>query len=184
MYIVTQEANKVSFIVTYWQGMRKDLTSVSEHIALAPAGGAEDYAVASILFREYAAGLGVDLCFQGFERELSNLAEVYGLPRGALLLARVDGDPAGCAAIRPIAEDVCELKRMYVRPPYRGQAIGQRMLDELISAARCVGYRRMRLDTLSHLSTALSLYRRNGFTECGPYYRNPTPGVVYMELDI
>ncbi|NDC77134.1 MAG: GNAT family N-acetyltransferase [Chitinophagia bacterium] len=148
------------------------------------ADGEDDHGVAVTLFREYAAGLGVDLCFQGFERELSNLAEVYGPPRGALLLARVGGAPAGCAAIRPIAEDVCELKRMYVRPPYRGQAIGQRMLDELISAARGMGYRKMRLDTLSHLNAALSLYRRNGFAECGPYYRNPTPGVVYMDRDI
>jgi ribosomal protein S18 acetylase RimI-like enzyme len=73
---------------------------------------------------------------------------------------------------------------MYVRPPFRGQAIGQRMLDELLSAARSLGYRRMRLDTLTHLTTALSLYRRNGFNECGPYYRNPTPGVVYMERQI
>ena len=164
--------------------MEQDVKSVSGRIDLAPANGPEDYAVAGVLFREYAAGLGVDLCFQGFERELSNLAEVYGPPRGLLLLARVGGAPAGCAAIRPIADEVCELKRMYVRPLYRGQAIGQRMLDELLTAARNAGYRRMRLDTLSHLTTALSLYRRNGFTECGPYYRNPTPGVVYMDRDI
>lgn len=148
------------------------------------AVGAADYDQAVKLFREYAAGLGVDLCFQGFERELSNLSGVYGPPRGALLLARVGDEPVGCAAIRPIAEEVCELKRMYVRPAHRGQAIGQRMLDELLSAARGMGYRTMRLDTLSHLATAISLYRRNGFTECGPYYRNPTPGVVYMERSL
>lgn len=164
--------------------MGNQATAASGRIALVPAGVPEDYAVAGVLFREYAAGLGVDLCFQGFERELSNLAEVYGPPRGALLLARAGGDPAGCAAIRPLADEVCELKRMYVRPLYRGQATGQRMLDELLTAARNAGYRRMRLDTLSHLVTALSLYRRNGFTECGPYYRNPTPGVVYMEREI
>lgn len=140
-----------------------------------------DYATAAILFREYAAGLGVDLCFQGFERELSNLSEVYGPPRGQLLLARVGEASAGCAALRPMADDLCELKRMYVRPQHRGQGIGQQMLDELLTAARRLGYQKMRLDTLSHLTSALSLYRRNGFTECGPYYRNPTPGVVYME---
>jgi len=148
------------------------------------AEGLSDPATAIMLFREYAAGLGVDLCFQGFERELSNLSQVYGPPRGVLLLARVGDEPAGCAAIRPIEGDVCELKRMYVRPAHRGRAIGQRMLDRLLSDARGMGYRKMRLDTLSHLDTALALYRRNGFAECGPYYRNPTPGVVYMELDL
>jgi GNAT superfamily N-acetyltransferase len=158
--------------------------STEKTATISYADGLSDHDLAVTLFREYAAGLGVDLCFQGFERELSNLAEVYGPPRGLLLLARVGVDLAGCAAIRPLAEDVCELKRMYVRPPFRGQAIGQRMLDELLSAARSLGYRRMRLDTLTHLTTALSLYRRNGFNECGPYYRNPTPGVVYMERQI
>lgn len=153
-------------------------------VMLTFAEGDADLGLATTLFREYAAGLGVDLCFQGFERELQHLAQVYGPPRGALLLARVGEDPAGCAAIRPLAEDVCELKRMYVRPAHRGRSIGQRMLDELLSSARAMGYRKMRLDTLSQLTTALSLYRRNGFTECDPYYRNPTPGVVYMERDI
>jgi len=153
-------------------------------VNLSMATSEADYGIAASLFREYAACLGVDLCFQGFERELQNLAQVYGLQRRVLLLARVGEDPAGCAAIRPLAEDVCELKRMYVRPAHRGQAIGQRMLDELFSTACELGYRKMRLDTLTHLTTALSLYRRNGFTECGPYYRNPTPGVVYMERDI
>jgi len=86
-------------------------------VNLSMATSEADYGIAASLFREYAACLGVDLCFQGFERELQNLAQVYGLPRGVLLLARVGEDPAGCAAIRPLAEDVCELKRMYVRPP-------------------------------------------------------------------
>lgn len=134
------------------------------------------------LFTEYEAFLGVDLCFQNFEQELASLPGKYGPPKGALLLA-VDGPTgAGCVAVGKMDARVCEMKRLFVRPHYRGHGLGRRLACAAIDEARRIGYKTMRLDTLSTLTQALGLYKSLGFGETGPYYDNPLDGVVYLEL--
>jgi putative acetyltransferase len=137
-----------------------------------------------ILFREYETALGVDLCFQSFEEELANLPGKYAPPRGSLLLAEGDDGVAGCAAMRKIAEHFCEMKRLFVRPPYRGLGIGRMLAQEIICRARHSGYRIMYLDTLEILERAIALYKSLGFQETDPYYHNPLDGVVYLKLDL
>jgi putative acetyltransferase len=136
------------------------------------------------LFEEYADSLGIDLCFQGFEQELAGLPGSYAPPQGRLLLAREDGQTAGCIALRPLEPGTCEMKRLYVRPAFRTHGIGRVLVDRLIQEARQAGYRHMRLDTLPSMATALALYRRLGFREIAPYYKNPVAGAVFLELPL
>jgi putative acetyltransferase len=134
-------------------------------------------------FREYAQWLQIDLCFQGFEKELAALPGDYAPPRGRLLVA-TDGDHIiGCVAVRPFgAADSgdCEMKRLYVVPAFRGQGIARRLADRLIGEAREAGYRRMLLDTLQQMEAARALYAQLGFAEIPAYYNNPIPGAVYL----
>ncbi len=135
------------------------------------------------LWREYARWLEVDLCFQNFEQELAGLPGRYAPPDGRLLLAWSDERLAGCVALRKIGEGTCEMKRLYVRPEFRGQGIGRRLTTRLIEAAREIGYARMLLDTLpSKMTEAAHVYRSMGFVEIEPYYHNPIAGSRYMEL--
>jgi len=135
------------------------------------------------LFQEYSNSIGVDLCFQGFAEELKTLPGNYAPPGGGLFIALIDGDPAGCVALRPIKPDeAAELKRLYVRPTGRGLGVGRALAQKAIERAREAGYRAVRLDTLASMSDAQRLYRVMGFTEIPPYTFNPIPGVVYMEL--
>jgi putative acetyltransferase len=136
------------------------------------------------LFREYQAELGVDLCFQGFDRELVDLPGEYGPPHGSLLVASVDGELAGCVALRRLGDGVCEMKRLYVRPAFRRQRVGRALAEAMIATARERGYLRMRLDTLPSMAEASALYRSLGFTEIEPYYRNPVPGARFLELEL
>jgi ribosomal protein S18 acetylase RimI-like enzyme len=136
------------------------------------------------LFEEYAASLGVDLCFQGFEKELAGLPGGYAPPQGRLLLALQDGQTAGCVALRALDPGVCEMKRLYVRPDFRSHGIGRVLVDRIIQGARQAGYRHMRLDTLPSMAAALVLYRRLGFQEIEPYYKNPVKGAVFLELQL
>lgn len=134
------------------------------------------------LFREYEHFLQVDLCFQHFEEELAGLPGKYVSPEGALLLAMSRGKAAGCVAVRPLKADICEMKRLYVRPAYLRQGLGRKLASTAIERANTAGYTRMRLDTLKSLQPAISLYTSLGFKPCPAYYANPLPGVVYLEL--
>ena len=136
------------------------------------------------LFREYEDYLQVDLCFQGFEAELAGLPGDYTPPGGALLLAMAGNQAAGCVALRPFDKNTGEMKRLFVRPGFLRQGIGGQLARAVIARARAAGYGRMVLDTLDKLKPALALYHQLGFRPRAPYYDNPLPGVVYLELNL
>jgi len=136
------------------------------------------------LLREYEASLNVSLCFQGFEKELAELPGDYAPPRGRLLLAYDDGRPAGCIALRALNDETCEMKRLYLRPGFRGKGAGRRLAMAIVEQARNLGYERMRLDTLAAMREARALYQSLGFKPIEPYYHNPHPGAEFMELEL
>ena len=153
----------------------------------AQSGSAELDSVRKI-FREYAEGLGVDLCFQQFDQELATLPGDYAPPRGALLLAMVDGELAGCCALRPLDTadypNAAEMKRLYVRPKYRGLGLGRRLAEATLDAARQAGYACVLLDTLDDMEAARALYVELGFEDIPPYYHNPIAGAHYLKADL
>jgi GNAT superfamily N-acetyltransferase len=140
------------------------------------------------VFREYASSLDIDLCFQGFEAELAALPGDYAEPAGVMLLALVDGAVAGCGAMRPLADvdypNACEMKRLFVRRPFRRFGLGQVLAQALIERARAAGYSSMLLDTLDEMEAARELYASLGFVEVPPYYYNPIPGAHYLRVDL
>ena len=146
----------------------------------------DEVALARELFLEYAGWLGFSLCFQNFDEELAGLPGAYAPPRGRLLLASREGDvAAGCVALRPILDGACEMKRLYVRPAFRGQGLGRGLAVRIIEEARALGYERMLLDTLpDKMAGAIKVYRALGFTERGPYYQTPDKGFLFMELKL
>ncbi len=146
------------------------------------ANGAAAIETARALFREYASELGIDLSFQGFDRELAELPGEYLPPAGRLLVAFDRDDAAGCVALRPRSESACEMKRLYVRDAYRGTGLGRRLAEAIVEEAREAGYERMLLDTLPSMERALALYRSLGFRDAEPYYDSPVAGTRYLEL--
>jgi len=136
------------------------------------------------LLREYEASLNVSLCFQGFEKELAELPGDYAPPRGRLLLGYEGSQPAGCIALRALDDETCEMKRLYLRPGFRGQGAGRQIATAIIEEARNLGYKRMRLDTLATMREARALYASLGFGRVEPYYHNPHPGTEFMELNL
>lgn len=137
------------------------------------------------LFLEYAQSLGFSLCFQSFEEELANLPGDYAPPKGRLILAVQSETPAGCVALHKLATEVCEMKRLYVRPQFRGKGLGRLLAERIIAEARSIGYKRLRLDTVEPvMRTAVAMYRTLGFREIAPYRPNPIEGALYMELEL
>ena len=134
------------------------------------------------LFVEYARGLPIDLCFQNFDRELSELPGYYAPPEGRLLLALEGGGASGCVALRKLGDQTCEMKRLYVRPAFRRRGTGRALAGAAINAARGLGYQVMRLDTLLSMKEAILLYESLGFQRIDPYYDNPTGCAVFMQL--
>ena len=134
------------------------------------------------LFLEYAEAIGVDLCFQGFDEEVAGLPGAYAPPGGRLLLGLVGPEVGGCVALRGLGEDACEMKRLFVRPGFRGSGLGRELAEAVVREARALGYRRMRLYTLPSMAAAQRLYESLGFREIEPYYANPIPGARYLEL--
>lgn len=139
---------------------------------------------ARALLTAYAAGLGIDLGFQRFEDELATLPGAYTPPDGCLLIATWDRWVAGCVAVRPLEAGIAEMKRLYVRPAFRRYGIGRALAEAAIDAARRSGYERMRLDTLATMREAHGLYASMGFRNIAPYCHNPTPGAIFMELEL
>lgn len=140
------------------------------------------------LFKKYAKSIKVDLGFQGFAEELANPVALYGPPRGALILARVDGEAAGCCALRPLDDcdhaNACEMKRLFVRKPFRRFGLGRQLIEATMDAARRIGYSCVLLDTLDNMETARALYQDFGFFEIEPYYHNPLAGAHYLKADL
>ena len=151
---------------------------------ITPASTPGDVGEARALFLEYGASLGFSLCFQGFDAEPTELPGAYDPPLGRLLLARVEGAVAGCVALRPIGDDICEMKRLFVRPSFVGQGLGRQLAAAIIREGTVAGYLAMRLDTVPSMTAALALYASLGFQDIPPYRENPIEGARYLELPL
>lgn len=148
----------------------------------------EQLAATRLIFQEYADQLGVDLCFQNFEAELAGLPGDYAPPQGCLLLALLDGEIAGCCAMRPLETvdypNACEMKRLYVRQGFRGLGLGRQLAEAVLDAARIAGYHSVLLDTLNDMEAARALYEDLGFKDIPPFYHNPIAGAHYLKADL
>jgi ribosomal protein S18 acetylase RimI-like enzyme len=154
-------------------------------LSITPAQSLVQINRARELFLEYAQSLGFSLCFQNFDKELAGLPGDYAPPEGRLLLAEYEGQLAGCIALHRLDNDICEMKRLYLRSQFRGKGLGRLLAERIISEARHIGYRSMRLDTVEPvMKDAVAMYRKIGFKEIDPYCSNPIAGALYMELQL
>ena len=164
--------------------MGENTLSAGSTVRVAQVATLDEIETAGSLFKEYSAWLAIDLSFQNFDEELSRLPGDYTPPDGRLLLARIGRDVAGCVALRRLDGRACEMKRMWVRPQFRGRAIGRVLTESLIAEARNIGYSEIRLDSLPSLTSALRLYKFLGFKEIAAYRYNPDPAAVFMRLPL
>jgi GNAT superfamily N-acetyltransferase len=156
---------------------------VTERLSIIQVESEEQIETARQLFEEYAAGIGISLCFQNFDQELANLPGKYAPPSGRLLLAYEYEELAGCIALRAVDDIRCEMKRLFVRPAFRGTGLGRVLVEAIIEEARRIGYKSMLLDTLpGRMDSAIALYQKMGFQEIEPYYENPVENAKFMEL--
>ena len=161
------------------------VASVVKILTFAQAESLTQIAQARDLFLEYAQSLGFSLCFQNFDKELAGLPGDYAPPEGRLLLAEYDTQLAGCVALHKLEPGICEMKRLYLRPQFRGKGLGRSLAERIIAEARQIGYVRMRLDTVEPImKDAVAMYRNLGFNEIPPYRPNPIAGAMYMELEL
>ena len=160
------------------------MSHATPNVTIVSAHDGEFLPVVRELFLEYANSVPTDLCFQNFSQELAELPGKYAPPQGRLLFALAETRTAGCVALRPIADGICEMKRLYVRPGFRGHGLGRRLAGSVIDAARECGYERMRLDTLASMKEAMALYASLGFRPIEAYYHNPDSGAMFMELKL
>jgi putative acetyltransferase len=162
---------------------RADASLHNSRLQFAQAASSAQIAQARELFLEYAQSLGFSLCFQNFEKELAELPGDYAPPGGRLLLAEHESHLVGCVALHPLGPGICEMKRLYLRPQFRGKNLGRALSEHIIAEARQIGYERMRLDTVEPvMKDAVAMYRKLGFKDIAPYRPNPNPGTLYMEL--
>jgi putative acetyltransferase len=156
----------------------------ARELSIVEVGAGDDLEEARTIFQEYADTLGNDICLQNFAAELATLPGGYARPEGRLLLAMVEDQVAGCAALRSLDAETGEMKRVYVRPAFRGLGLGRKLAESILHESRAAGYRRVRLDTLRTMLGAQQLYRELGFREIAPYVDNPAPEAVYLELEL
>jgi GNAT superfamily N-acetyltransferase len=158
---------------------------VLQGLTLTQAESPLQIAQARELFLEYAQSLGFSLCFQNFDKELAGLPGDYAPPEGRLLLAELESQLAACVALHKLEDRICEMKRLYLRPQFRGKGLGRALAERIIAEARQIGYQRMRLDTVEPvMKDAVAMYRKLGFKEIAPYSPNPMAGAMYMELEL
>jgi len=158
------------------------MTALSGAIDFRRAASPADMKTARALFVEYQEALGISLCFQNFDAELAGLPGAYAAPEGRLILAFADAEPAGCVALRKLEDGICEMKRLWVRPAFRGTRLGLRLVEAVLAEARAAGYRAVRLDTLPSMREAQALYVSLGFVDIPPYNDHPIEGTRFMEL--
>ena len=159
--------------------------STLKSLTFAQAESTAQIAQARELFLEYAQSQGFSLCFQNFDKELAELPGDYAPPEGRLLLAEYDGELAACVALHKLEPGICEMKRLYLRPQFRGKGLGRALADRIIADARQIGYHRMRLDTVEPvMKDAVAMYGKLGFKQVAPYRPNPIAGAMYMELEL
>jgi putative acetyltransferase len=159
------------------------VSSVVKGLSFVQAESQPQITQARELFLEYAKSLGFSLCFQNFDKELASLPGDYAPPEGRLLLVEYESKLAGCVALHKLADGICEMKRLYLRPQFRGKGLGRAIADRIIAESRLIGYQRMRLDTVGPvMKDAVAMYRKIGFSEIIPYRANPIEGALYMEL--
>jgi ribosomal protein S18 acetylase RimI-like enzyme len=144
----------------------------------------DEITVIKDLFQEYAESLNFDLDFQDFSQELETLPGKYSAPEGSILVAKENGETVGCVAVRPLGSEICEMKRLFVRPAHRGKNLGRELAVASIEEAKRLGYKAMRLDTVEAMKEASALYRALGFEQIEAYYYNPLPGAMYFELKL
>ena len=161
------------------------LSASIEKLEIKPAESSSQIEAIRELFLEYGRSLSFSLCFQSFDKELAGLPGDYGPPEGRLLLATQDGGAVGCVALHKLESEICEMKRLYVRPQFRGKGLGKILAEKVIAEARQAGYKHLRLDTVeSEMRAAVAMYRRLGFREIKPYRANPMESALYMELQL